>query len=189
MYQFIKQRPWACHVQRTIKPLDLNKYRTSLKRNHTPKTVWRNPWQFIAFGCGSGASLLIPGTIGSLAAIPIYLLLSQLSIAWYSSMVVIAFILGCILCEQVSHSLGVHDHPGIVFDEWVGMWISLWLLPSTLTWIIGAFILFRIFDIIKPWPIAWVDQRINNGIGIMLDDVLAAIYANGLLHCCHYFIR
>ena len=160
----------------------------NVKRNRTPISVWRHPLHFIAFGCGSGTSPIIPGTMGSLAAIPIYLLLIQCSLLWYTLIVIAAFALGCLLCERVSRDLRIHDHSGIVFDEWVGMWITLWMVPATWDWIAAAFILFRIFDVIKPWPIRWVDQQVTNGVGIMLDDVLAAVYANVILQVVHRWV-
>ena len=158
-----------------------------LKINHAPKTLWRDPWQFIAFGCGSGASPLVPGTIGSLAAIIPYVLLAQLHAGWYLAIVALVFISGCTICQRVSAQLGVHDHRGIVIDEWVGMWLTLFSFPLNLFWVVCGFVAFRIFDILKPWPIRWVDQRVTNGVGIMLDDVLAALYANLVLQALRLF--
>jgi len=71
--------------------------------------------------------------------------------------------------------LGIHDHPGIVWDEFVGFWIAMIGLPVTWSSIIAGFFLFRIFDILKPWPIGWIDKNFHSGLGIMLDDVVAGL--------------
>jgi phosphatidylglycerophosphatase A len=89
----------------------------------------------------------------------------------------LAFCLGIYLCGETARRLGVHDHGGIVWDEFVGLWLVLLLIPAGLFWWLAGFFLFRLFDIVKPWPIGWLDQRLGGGFGIMLDDVLAALYA------------
>lgn len=141
------------------------------------KEVWRNPVYFIAFGFGSGLMPTAPGTWGTLAAIPVYFLLVNCHWAVYLFVTLLAFILGVWVCDKVSKDLGVHDYKGIVWDEVVGYLITMFLAPKGLSWIICGFILFRIFDIWKPQPIGYVDQKVHGGLGIMLDDVLAAIPA------------
>lgn len=142
----------------------------------------RNPRHWLAFGLGSGLARRAPGTFGTLAAIPPYLLLAQLSPAAYGLAVLAAFGLGVWLCETVARDLGVHDHGGIVWDEFVGYWITMFLVPLHWEWVLAGFALFRLFDIWKPWPIRWFDRRVGGGFGIMLDDVLAGAAACLALH-------
>ena len=145
--------------------------------NNVPKSVWRNPIHFLAFGCGSGTVDKAPGTFGTLAAIPVYLLMQNLDYMVYFWILIATFIVGVYLCDKTSKDLGVHDHPGIVWDEFVGYWITMWLAPTGWLYIIVGFVLFRIFDILKPWPISWLDKHVEGGFGIMIDDVLAGILA------------
>jgi phosphatidylglycerophosphatase A len=156
--------------------------------NKAPASVWRNPVHFLAFGFGSGASPWAPGTMGTLAAVPLYFLIAQLSLPFYLLVLLVSFLLGCWLCGRTSADLGVHDHSGIVWDEFVGYWLTMLALPVTLGWALAGFVLFRFFDIIKPWPIGWVDKRVHGGFGIMLDDVLAAVYAALILHLFYYYL-
>ncbi|MEP4545891.1 MAG: phosphatidylglycerophosphatase A [Saccharospirillum sp.] len=144
---------------------------------------WHNHWtHFLAFGLGSGAAPKAPGTFGTLAAVPLFLLLSLLPLWLYLVVVVASFVLGCYLCDRVSRDMGVHDHGGIVWDEFVGFWITMIAVPVSLWTVVLGFILFRIFDIIKPWPIGWLDRRVEGGLGIMIDDVIAGIFAGVILH-------
>ena len=145
--------------------------------NRAPASVWKNPVHFLAFGLGSGAAPKAPGTFGTLAAIPFYLLLQPLSLGWYAAVLVLTFLIGIYLCGKTSEDMGVHDHGGIVWDEFVGYWVTMFAAPAGWLWIILGFILFRIFDIVKPWPIAWADKKVAGGFGIMLDDLLAGLMA------------
>jgi phosphatidylglycerophosphatase A len=137
--------------------------------------VWQNPIYFIAFGFGSGLMSIAPGTWGTLAAIPLYLLLMNSHWAVYIVCTILAFLLGVWVSDKVSSELGVHDYKGIVWDEVVGYLLTMFLAPKGYVWMLIGFILFRIFDIWKPQPIRMIDKQIKGGIGIMLDDVLAAI--------------
>lgn len=149
---------------------------------------WNNHWvHFLAFGLGSGAAPKAPGTFGTLAAIPLYLLLAQLPIAAYAIAIIAAFVFGVYLCDQASKDMGVHDHGGIVWDEFVGYWIAMIALPFHWVWIIAGFVLFRVFDILKPWPISWLDKRVHGGFGIMIDDVIAGIFAAVILQIAYRF--
>ncbi len=139
--------------------------------------VWQDPVYFIAFGFGSGLMPIAPGTWGTLAAMPIYLLIAGLSWKTYLILTIMAFCLGVWVCNKVSTDLGVHDHSGIVWDEVVGYLLTMFWVPMHAGWMIIGFILFRIFDIWKPQPIGFVDKNVQGGLGIMLDDVLAAIPA------------
>lgn len=148
----------------------------------------KNPLHWIATGFGSGLCPVAPGTAGSAAAIPFYLLLSYLTPAAYAIAVIIAFFLGVWATENATRAIGIDDHGGLVWDEFVGMWITLFLAPPGWVWILTAFILFRLFDIIKPWPIRPIDQRLHGGWGIMLDDVIAGIFAWIVLQLIYYAI-
>ena len=139
--------------------------------------VWQDPVYFIAFGFGSGLMPIAPGTWGTLAAIPLYLLLMGSHWSIYLSLTILAFILGVWVSDKVTKDLGVHDYKGIVWDEVVGYLLTMFLAPKGLIWMLLGFILFRIFDIWKPQPIGYVDQKVHGGLGIMLDDVLAAVPA------------
>lgn len=149
---------------------------------------WNNHWvHFLAFGFGSGAAPKAPGTFGTLAAVPVFLLLAQLPLWAYLAVVVISFVVGVYLCSQTSKDMGVHDHGGIVWDEFVGYWITMIALPVSWPWVIAGFVLFRFFDIIKPWPIGWLDKRVHGGFGIMIDDVIAGLFALVILQAARYF--
>lgn len=148
-----------------------------MKLNPVPPSVFRNPIHFLAFGLGSGAAPVAPGTFGTLAAVPLYLLLAQLPVAIYLLAVVLAFGLGIWLCERCSRDLGVHDHGGIVWDEFVGFWITMIVAPEGWQWVVAGFVLFRFFDILKPFPINYFDKHLKGGLGIMLDDAIAGTFA------------
>jgi phosphatidylglycerophosphatase A len=137
----------------------------------------RNPVHLLALGLGAGLSPWAPGTLGTVVALVLYLLLPPLHWMAYLAGLVAAFALGIWLCEQTSRALGVEDHGGIVWDEFVGSWITMFMAPAGWEWIAGGFLLFRELDVLKPWPIRWADRRIKGGLGIMLDDVIAGIMA------------
>ncbi|MBL7480063.1 phosphatidylglycerophosphatase A family protein [Legionella bononiensis] len=139
--------------------------------------VWQDPAYFIAFGFGSGLMPVAPGTWGTLAAVPLYLLMMDTHWSVYLTLTVLAFILGVLVSDKVSRDLGVHDYKGIVWDEVVGYLLTMFLAPKGLCWMIAGFILFRLFDIWKPQPIRYIDQTVHGGLGIMLDDVGAAVPA------------
>lgn len=136
-----------------------------------------NPVHLLAFGFGSGLARKAPGTAGTLAAIPLYLVLAQLPPAGYALALVLAFAGGVYLCGRAAQDLGVHDHPGIVWDEFVGYWLTMIALPVDWLWMLLGFVLFRLFDVLKPWPIRVLDRRLGGGFGIMVDDVAAALPA------------
>ena len=142
----------------------------------------KNPVHFLSLGFGSGLSPFAPGTFGTLAAIPLYLLIQPLSLSVYLLITLLTLVLGFYLCGQTAKALGVHDHGGIVWDEIVGFFITMIAVPLDWKWILAGFVLFRFFDIIKPWPIKWIDAKVSGGVGIMLDDVLAGIFALIGLH-------
>lgn len=137
-----------------------------------------HPFHWLAFGLGSGMSPKAPGTAGTVAALPIWwLFLDGMPLLPYIGVLIAGLAFGVVICERTSEYLGVHDHGGIVWDEWIGMWLTLLLVPEGWLWVVYAFVLFRIFDILKPWPINWLDKRVKGGFGIMIDDVLAGVMA------------
>lgn len=137
----------------------------------------RHPVHFAAFGFGAGLMRRGPGTYGTLVAIPVYLLIQHLALPYYLGFLVVTFAVGVYLCGATTKAMGVHDHSGIVWDEMVGYWLTMLLAPSGWFWVALGFFLFRVFDIFKPWPIGWLDRRVHGGLGIMVDDIVAAIYA------------
>lgn len=145
--------------------------------NKAPPSVFRNPIHFLAFGLGSGAAPVAPGTFGTLAAIPLYLLLVQLPLSYYLLALILSFALGIWLCERTTRDLGVHDHGGIVWDEFVGFWITMVAAPPEWWWVVVGFALFRFFDITKPFPISYLDRNIKGGLGVMVDDAVAGTFA------------
>lgn len=142
----------------------------------------RHPAQFLAFGFGSGLSPKAPGTAGTLVAVPVYWLVSGWSLAFYTLFVVLCALVGVWLCSVASRQLKVHDHPGIVWDEFVGYWVTMWAVPVSWQWALAGFLLFRFFDIVKPWPIGLLDKNVGGGFGIMVDDLLAGVMACLVLH-------
>lgn len=162
-----------------------NRYR---KIPPVPKAVWRNPLYFIAFGFGSGAAPFAPGTFGTLMAIPFYLLLSTLPLTAYITLVIVFIIAASWLCDYISHATDTHDHPGMCIDEFAGFFVTMTAAPAGWIWILVGFLLFRLFDILKPWPISYADANIHGGFGMVFDDVLAGIYAAIILQAIHYFI-
>lgn len=147
-----------------------------------PPKLLLNPLHFLSLGFGSGLSPYAPGTCGTLIAIPLYLLMVQLAWPYYLAIVIVGFAVGVYLCHYTSIALGVHDHSGIVWDEIIGFWITMIAVPVSWQWILAGFVLFRVFDILKPWPVKIADAKMKGGFGIMFDDVLAGIYALACLH-------
>ena len=146
------------------------------------RQILSEPVLFLAFGFGSGLSRYMPGTMGTLAAIPIYwLMIHTLGDTGYLLAVIAISLSGIWICQRAADSLVVHDFGGIVWDEIAGLLISLYGLEFSWSALLAGFVLFRIFDIVKPWPISYLDQRVTGGFGIMLDDVIAALFANMIL--------
>jgi phosphatidylglycerophosphatase A len=150
---------------------------TDKVRARSPASLMRDPGHCLSLGLGSGCISRAPGTWGTLAGLLVYGVFFWVPLAVYLTVVVTAFVAGIYLCERTARALGVHDDGAIVWDEFVGVWIALAFQPSEWEWIAAAFVVFRFFDIIKPWPISWLDRRVSGGMGIMIDDVLAGIYA------------
>jgi len=141
------------------------------------KAILANPIHLLAFGFGAGLSPKAPGTMGTVVAVFIYLVLPNMPPIIYAGLILLSFVFGIWICGKTAEDLGVHDHGGIVWDEFVGYWITMFMAPSGLFWVLLGFVLFRLLDIFKPWPIKWADKELAGGLGIMLDDVLAGIMA------------
>jgi phosphatidylglycerophosphatase A len=152
----------------------------------TARQVLTSPVHFLAFGFGTGLAPVAPGTVGTLVGIPFFLLLQPLGPGIYLAATALMFVSGCYLCGESARRLGVHDHGGIVWDEIVAFLVTMTPLLLSLrraaeiplwAWLALGFVLFRIFDILKPPPAGWADRRVHGGFGIMLDDLIAALYA------------
>ncbi len=145
------------------------------------RTVFSSPVHWLAFGGGAGLAPVAPGTFGTLVGIPFFIAMAGLSPALYLLITLLLFVVGVWICERSSASLGVHDHPGIVWDEIVGYLVTMIAVPLQWQWLLLGFVLFRLFDILKPWPIRWLDRRVEGGFGIMVDDLLAGIFAAAIM--------
>ena len=143
----------------------------------TFRELIKRPACFLGLGFGSGLAPKAPGTFGTLAAVPIYLLLQNIPLISYISIIVIAFIAGIWICQQSADWLQKDDPSAVVWDEIVGFLITMIAAPEGWQWIVLGFIFFRFFDILKPWPINLADKAIHGGLGIMVDDVIAGIFA------------
>lgn len=147
----------------------------------TARDVFTNPVHFLAYGFGSGLSPWAPGTAGTLAGVPLYLLLMfgerWIGVGGYLGITLLLFIAGIFICGYTAARLGVEDPGAVNWDEAVGYLVTMAFAPFGVPWIILGFVLFRFFDILKPWPIRWFDRNVKGGLGIMLDDVVAAVFS------------
>jgi phosphatidylglycerophosphatase A len=142
------------------------------------RALLATPAGWLACGFGSGLAPVAQGTFGSLAAILPWLLLRQCSLPLNLLVIVVGFAIGVWACDVSGRVLGVDDHRSLVWDEFIGQWIAL--LPALLApwWtVVLGFALFRLFDVWKPWPIRWLDRHLKGGLGVMIDDVIAGIFA------------
>lgn len=154
-----------------------------------PSVILGSPVHLLAFGFGTGLMPKGPGTAGTLVGVPLFLMMMPLSLPWFGLLLLALTLFGCWLCGVSAQRLGVHDYGGIVFDEIVGFVVAAMpLLPvlalnrhGLATGLVAAFVLFRIFDIWKPWPIGWLDARLHGGVGIMVDDLVAGLFAAAVL--------
>jgi len=153
-----------------------------------PASSWKKPIHILAFGFGAGASPKAPGTMGTLVAIPLYMLLSDFPLFLYVVVVLLVTGFGVYICDRCAKDLQVHDHSGIVWDEIAGYLITMIAIPMEWWTVLLGFVLFRIFDIWKPWPIGYFDKHVKGGLGIMLDDVVAGILAWVILYSIVNFV-
>jgi phosphatidylglycerophosphatase A len=145
------------------------------------RRVLTDPVHILAFGFGTGLAPFAPGTVGSLLGVLLAWLTLDLGLITQIGIAVAVFVAGIWICGESARRLGIHDHGGIVWDEIAGMYVTLLVAPPQISAWIAAFGLFRAFDIVKPWPIRDLDHRLGGGLGIMLDDLVAALYAAILL--------
>ncbi len=143
---------------------------------------WRSPAFWLAVFFGSGLMRPAPGTWGSLAALlaGYGMIAAGATLPLFVFAIVLVTLLGTLAINRIEVSSGIHDAPEIVIDEVAGMWIAMvpcYFLPASPYLFVTAFILFRIFDILKPWPIGWLDQKVGGGFGVMIDDIVAGIFA------------
>ncbi len=143
--------------------------------------LWKYPVHWLAYGLGAGLVPFMPGTFGSLVGIGIYWFLSRSSRAIYAGVVTVLALAGVFICAQTARDLGATDPGVIVWDEIVGMLVAVYLLPRDWRWISTGFVLFRLFDVWKPYPIAAAEDAFGIGMSIMADDIVAAIYALAIL--------
>lgn len=157
--------------------MNANSQRARAPRRPDLRFLLSHPAHLVAFGFGSGLARHAPGTMGTLAAIPIFAITyPRMSDGWFLLLLAVAFLGGIWTCERTSRDLGVHDHGGIVIDEIVAFMLVLFIVPPTLVWQVAGFLLFRLFDIRKPLHIGWLDRTVGGGFGVMLDDLVAALY-------------
>ncbi|RUO28071.1 phosphatidylglycerophosphatase A [Aliidiomarina sedimenti] len=142
----------------------------------------KNPLHFLSLGFGSGLFPKAPGTMGTVAAIPVVWLASYLGTTGFIIATVVAFLVGIYLCGYTAKAMGEHDHPSIVWDEIAGYMVAMIAVPVSVSTLLLAFILFRIFDILKPWPIRYLDRHMHGGLGIMVDDILAGLASLAIIH-------
>lgn len=145
--------------------------------NPSVKECLTNPIHGLAFGLGSGLAPFAPGTFGTLVAIPFYLLLQPLSLSVYLGVLLLLIVVSIYICGESARQLKTHDHSGIVLDEICGYLVTMIWVPDSWLWLVLGFLLFRLFDIWKPWPIGLVDRKVQGGLGIVIDDVLAGVFA------------
>lgn len=149
-----------------------------------------HPAHLVAFGFGTGLAPKAPGTVGTLLGLPLFWAIAAAApdLPNRIILVVAAFLFGIWACARAGRSLGVVDHGGIVWDEIVAFALVLLFTPAGWPWTLAAFVLFRVFDILKPWPIRLADRRLKNGFGVMFDDLLAALYTIAALEGLQWLV-
>jgi phosphatidylglycerophosphatase A len=156
------------------------------------RALLASPAGWLACGFGSGLAPVAQGTFGSLAALLPWLLLRELPLPIYLAVLLIGFAAGVWACNMASRALGVADHRSLVWDEFIGQWVALLpllVLPAPWWAIVLGFLLFRLFDVWKPWPISWLDRRVKGGMGVMVDDVVAGAFAAVVLALGLHLLR
>lgn len=148
----------------------------NLQLDRAPRSIFTNPIHFIACGFGIGIMPIIPGTFGTLMSLPFCLVFSRYSVLMYVLLTLICLAISAWATDVTCRDFGVHDHTATVSDEVSGFLVTMISIPIHWWTLLLAFILFRFFDILKPGPIAWIDQHIHGGLGVVLDDVVAAAF-------------
>jgi phosphatidylglycerophosphatase A len=153
-----------------------------VKGRIVPNFDWRQPHHWIAYGFGSGLMPWAPGTFGTLAAVPLYLLMAPLPLVWYLGILAVMFLVGLWACGKTARELNAHDPSAIVWDEFLGYLLAMTAAPKGWEWVLLGFVLFRFFDILKPWPILAIERRVRGGFGVILDDLIAGVMALAVMH-------
>jgi len=151
--------------------------------------VWKDPVHWLAYGFGTGLSPFAPGTFGSLVGVALFWFMASMPAIPYAIVVAVMFVAGIFICGQTAHDVGAVDPGFIVYDEVVGFLVAMYLLPTEWRWVVGGFVVYRVFDIWKPFPIHWVEDKLGLGSGIMTDDVISGIYTFIVLHVVRLLIK
>jgi phosphatidylglycerophosphatase A len=151
--------------------------------------IWKYPAHWLAYGFGTGLVPFAPGTFGSLVGVALFGFMASMSPVPYAIVVVVMFFAGIFICGQTARDVDAIDPGFIVYDEVVGFLVAMYLLPADWRWIAGGFVVYRVFDIWKPFPIHWVEDKLGLGIGIMTDDVIAGIYTFIVLYIVRLLIE
>lgn len=157
------------------------------KKAALQRVTLSNPIHFLALGYGTGLAPFMPGTFGTFAALPFLLLFPYINVVMQVILTILVCVIGIWLCDKTAKDMQVHDHSAIVWDEVAGMMITMLAVPITVTHLIVGFLLFRFFDIVKPWPIRYLDKHVHGGFGIMVDDILAGVFSLGVLHTLIFY--
>lgn len=142
-----------------------------------PHSLWTNPIHFIACGFGIGSFPFFPGTMATLVAVPLVMMLSHLNHYFYLTVCALFFVIGTYCCDLTNRDFKTDDHPAACFDEIAAFPVVMFAVPITWYFLLMGFVLFRFFDIVKPNPIRWIDKNVHGGFGVMLDDIVAAIFS------------
>lgn len=155
--------------------------RLHISRGINAKALGRDPWCWIAFGFGTGLSPYAPGTLGAVLGIFLAWALKFTNMPVYGLVTGGIMLAGVAITGHASRRLEAHDPPGINLDEVAGQLVAAAMVPREWFWLVLAFVLFRVLDILKPWPICWIDRRLGGGLGIMADDIAAGLLAGVVL--------
>ena len=151
--------------------------------------IWKYPVHALAYGFGIGLVPFAPGTFGSLIGVALFWFMAPLGGIYYAAIVVVLFLAGIFICGQAARDLGATDPGFIVFDEIVGFLVAMYLLPAKWRWIVAGFVLYRVVDIWKPFPINVVEERLGLGTAIMVDDIIAGFYTLVILHAVRLALK
>ena len=149
---------------------------------------WKYPVHTLAHGFGTGLSPVAPGTVGSVVGVVLFWLMAPLTPALYAAIVVVMFFAGIFICGQTASDMDAVDPGSIVYDEIVGFLVAMFMIPADWRWILAGFLIYRLFDIWKPFPIHAAEQRLGLGGGIMTDDVIAGLYTLAILHLAKFLL-
>lgn len=150
---------------------------------------WQYPVHFLAYGFGAGLAPVAPGTFGTLPALVLFWFMAPLGAGTYAGIVVVMFVAGIFICGQTARDVGATDPGFIVYDEIVGFLVAMYLMPADWRWMAAGFVIYRLFDIWKPWPIHYAEERLGLGSGIMADDVIAGLYTLAILQLARWLME